>query len=100
MADGIPYVLVSLGGDGALLACRDGVWRCKAPDVPVKSTLGCGDTMVASLLLSLLEQAAPAEMLRRAVALSSANAMTFETAHIQPETYRELLPLCTADRLI
>lgn len=39
-------------------------------------------------------------MLRRAVALSSANAMTFETAHIQPETYRELLPLCTADRLI
>ena len=83
-----------------LLACRDGVWRCKAPDVPVKSTLGCGDTMVASLLLSLLEQAAPAEMLRRAVALSSANAMTFETAHIQPETYRELLPLCTADRLI
>ena len=100
VADGIPYVLVSLGGDGALLACRDGVWRCKAPDVPVKSTLGCGDTMVASLLLSLLEQAAPAEMLRRAVALSSANAMTFETAHIQPETYRELLPLCTADRLI
>ena len=69
VADGIPYVLVSLGGDGALLACRDGVWRCKAPDVPVKSTLGCGDTMVASLLLSLLEQAAPAEMLRRAVAL-------------------------------
>lgn len=97
---GIAYVLVSLGRDGAMLVCREGVWRASAPDVPVKSTLGCGDTMVASLLLSLCERQTPAEMLRRATALSSANAMTFETAHIEPATYARLLPLCETERLV
>ena len=97
---GIAHVLVSLGADGALLACEAGIWRGSTPDVPVKSTLGCGDTMVASLCLSLRDGVPPDEMLRRALALSSANAMTFETAHIDPAQYQRLLPLCGVRRLI
>lgn len=89
--DGIAYVLVSLGGDGAMLVCEQGVWRSKAPEVDVKSTLGCGDTMVASISLSLEQKHTPDIMLRNAIALSSANAMTFETAHIRVEDYEALL---------
>jgi 1-phosphofructokinase family hexose kinase len=97
--NGVPYVLVSMGGDGAMLICESGVWRGKAPDVSVKSTLGCGDTMVASLSLSLGKKASPAEMLKNAIALSSANAMTFETAHIIMNDYQNLLPVCTVEKL-
>lgn len=89
--DGIAYVLVSLGGDGAMLVCEHGVWCGKAPEVDVKSTLGCGDTMVASISLSLEQKNTPDIMLRNAIALSSANAMTFETAHIRVEDYEALL---------
>lgn len=91
---GVDYVLVSLGADGAMLICRDGVWRGAAPDVPVKSTLGCGDTMVASFCISMQQGLEPAEMLQNAIALSSANAMTMETAHIIPEDYEKLIPEC------
>jgi len=97
--NGIPYILVSLGGAGAMLVCEQGVWLGKAPKVDVKSTLGCGDTMVASLSLSLEKKLPPDEMLKNAIALSSANAMTFETAHIKVEDYEELLARCTVTKL-
>ena len=97
--EGIPYVLVSLGGDGAMLVCESGVWRGKAPVVEVKSTLGCGDTMVASMSLSLEKKTPPDEMLKSAIALSSANAMTFETAHIILDDYESLLTKCTVEKL-
>lgn len=98
-ADRVPYVAVSLGGEGALLACREGVWHGRAPDVPVKSTLGCGDTMVASLALSLEQGHSPDVMLKNAIALSTANVLTLETAHICPADYEAMLPLTRVERI-
>jgi len=97
--DGVSYILISMGKDGAMLVCEKGVWHGSAPDVDVKSTLGCGDTMVASLSLSLEQRLEPDEMLCNAIALSSANAMTFETAHIIMEDYLSLLKRCSITKL-
>ncbi|GGL45438.1 1-phosphofructokinase [Sporolactobacillus putidus] len=97
--DGIHYVLVSLGGDGAILICSKGVWRGKVPDVPVKSTLGCGDSMVASLTVSLIEKHPPETMLLHSIALSAANAMTFDTAHIHLNDYKKLLTECSVEKI-
>ncbi|WP_100487513.1 1-phosphofructokinase [Sporolactobacillus pectinivorans] len=97
--DGLPYILVSLGGDGAMLICKDGVWRGEAPEIPVISTVGCGDTMVASLSVSLHDQLSPDEMLRRSIALSAANAMTFETAHVILDDYLKLLPQIRVEKI-
>lgn len=96
---GLSYVIVSLGGDGAMLISAAGMWRSKAPDIEVKSTVGCGDTMVASLSVSLSERRPPDDMLRRAVALSAANAMTFETAHVILDDYHRLLSGTTVEKL-
>jgi 6-phosphofructokinase 2 len=48
-------VAVSLGGDGALLATRDGCLRLAAPQVNVKSTVGAGDSFVAGMTLGLYQ---------------------------------------------
>lgn len=96
---GIEYVLISMGARGAALLCGDGVWRGAAPNIPVKNTLGCGDTMVASFCISLQQDLSPADMLRNAIALSSANAMTLEAAHILPRDYRALLPHCMVTKI-
>jgi 6-phosphofructokinase 2 len=46
-------VAVSLGGDGALLATRDGCLRLAAPEVAVKSAVGAGDSFVGGMTLGL-----------------------------------------------
>lgn len=97
--DGIEYVLISLGKEGAMLVSRNGVWKGAAPEVEVKSTLGCGDTVVASMCTSFADEDEPHVMLKKAIALSSANAMTFETAHVIVKDYEELLPRCHIQKI-
>ena len=96
---GIEYVLISLGKEGAMLVSEQGAWKGKAPEVEVKSTLGCGDTVVASMCISFAEGDQPEEMLKKAIALSSANAMTFETAHVIESDYKSLLPRCRVEKI-
>lgn len=48
---GAENVLVSLGGDGAILASDDGnVYRMRAPKITVKSTVGAGDSCLAGFV--------------------------------------------------
>lgn len=47
---GIATVVVSLGGDGAVLVDADGAWEATSPPVAVRSTVGAGDALVAGLL--------------------------------------------------
>lgn len=68
---------VSLGGDGAMLVERDGpTTRYAAPEVPVASTVGAGDSMVAGIVAGLVAGEDLAEATRRGVAAGSATAMT------------------------
>ena len=41
---GIEYVVVSLGKEGALLVCDEGVFHAKPPKVEVVNTVGCDDS--------------------------------------------------------
>ncbi|MBQ6568881.1 MAG: 1-phosphofructokinase, partial [Clostridia bacterium] len=91
--------LVSLGGEGALYISKEGVWRAQALKVDVKSTLGCGDTMVASSLISLSEKEDGATLLKKASALASANAAHPETARFDPAVYKQLLEICHVEKL-
>lgn len=89
---GITYVLISLGKEGAMPVSEHGGWKGEAPEVEVKST-------VASMCLSLTEGDDSATMFQKAIALSSTNAMTFETAHVIEQDYQSLLPRCHVKKL-
>lgn len=88
---GIPYVVISLGKDGALLVCDRGVFRGIPPKVEAANTVGCGDSMVGAFAVALQRNYEPEEALRYAVAVSAANAASPNTGSFDPEVSRKLL---------
>src|SRR4051794_23952081 len=74
-ARGVREVLLTMGGDGALLSTVEGgLWSAQPPAITVRSTVGAGDSSLAGYVLADLAGAPPAERLRTAVAYGSAAA--------------------------
>ena len=46
---------MSQGGDGALIVSAQGCWQARPPRVPVATTVGAGDAMVAGTLAARIE---------------------------------------------
>lgn len=82
---GIPYVVISLGKDGALLICEEGIFQGTPPKLKAVNTVGCGDSMVAAFAVAFERNYAPADALNYAVAVASANAMSPKTGDFDPE---------------
>ena len=88
---GIEYVLVTLGSDGMVMVCREGIFYARPPKVPVKNTVGCGDSTVAAVAVSLAEGLSAQEMLKKAVATSAANAMNARTGWFDRIDYDSII---------
>ncbi|WP_054018221.1 1-phosphofructokinase family hexose kinase [Piscinibacter sakaiensis] len=56
---GVALVVVSLGGDGAVIASQGRRWFAATPPVPVATTVGAGDALVAGTLAALIRGRAP-----------------------------------------
>ncbi len=76
---GVTIVTVSLGADGSIMVCPDGIFKAVVPRVDAVNTVGCGDSMIAGFALSISEGLSFKESLKKASAISAAAAMTEET---------------------
>ncbi|HJC21157.1 MAG TPA: 1-phosphofructokinase [Candidatus Butyricicoccus avicola] len=92
IADGVERVVVSMGGDGALFVSADGAYRAEGLRVPVGSTVGAGDSMVAALAYAAEQGMADADTVRLAVATSAANVMCSGSQAAERSAVDELLP--------
>lgn len=88
---GISHVLVSLGKKGILSVSAEGTLWAKSPSVKVVNTVGCGDSVVASYSISVLKGEDEHTALKRAAAISAANAASLESGDISLELAEELL---------
>lgn len=75
VADGSKQVMVSMGGDGAILATAEGTWRLHQPTVEVVSTVGAGDSVVATLAFAQNRCMELLEAARLAMAVGAATVM-------------------------
>lgn len=96
---GIEFVVVSLGGDGALLVCKDGVFHGKPPKITPVNTVGCGDSMVGAFAVSLSRKLSAENALRYAIAVSAANALTMATGSFHISDMERILPEVEINRL-
>ena len=73
---GIENVMISLGGDGAILYHQGKAYHAAAPKITPVSTVGAGDSMIAGFLAAFSRGKLPAECLATAVAFGSAACLT------------------------
>ena len=71
---GLGAVMATLGPAGAVLVTGEGAWHATAPEVPVVSTVGAGDSSVAGYVLADVRGGDEAERLRTAMIYGSAAA--------------------------
>ena len=82
-ADGIANVMISMGGDGALLVCDEGTFIAVPPKVEVKSTIGAGDSSIAGF--AACPEASAEKRLQWAVAYGTAACMAEGTLPPEPK---------------
>ncbi|MCM1049462.1 MAG: 1-phosphofructokinase [Clostridiales bacterium] len=96
---GVAHVLASMGKKGLLSADGGKVFFAKAATVKAVNTVGCGDCVVASYAMSVMNRERNENALKRAVAIAAANATTLVSADIPKDTAQELLESATAEQI-
>lgn len=74
VAQGVEHVVVSMGGDGALLVTEELTLKAKAPKGQAVNTVGAGDSLVAGFIASYVKEGDAIEAFRQGIASGSATA--------------------------
>ena len=90
LASGIQNVVISLGGEGALFLSAEGCYQAKALKVPVQSTVGAGDSMVAAMVCGYVNKLPYENRIRLAVAMGAASCMCDGSQAPEGELVRKL----------
>ncbi len=94
---GISNVMISLGPQGALLVCNEGVFAAIPPKIEALSTIGAGDSSIAGFL-SVAEKTA-SDRLRTAVAFGTAACLTSGTKPPLPADVKSVWEKVTVNNI-
>ncbi len=86
-------IVVSLGEKGAMLISKDDSYHAIPPATKKLSTVGAGDSMVAGLLIGLIEKESLGDVIKKGVAAGTSATMNTGTGLCKPEDYNALLEL-------
>lgn len=90
-AGGVANVVVSLGGEGALVTTEDDCWHVKPPRLETANPTGCGDIFVAGVAVSLDRGGTLLDGVRLGTACAAANAAHFTPYIPAPAEAAQLL---------
>ena len=96
---GIERVVISLGGRGALYLRKGSTIYAEGLRVPVGSTVGAGDGMVAAAAVMIEQNAPYDEILRCAVAAGTASVMTPGTNLFYRDKFMEIYDRIAVERI-
>jgi 6-phosphofructokinase 2 len=89
---GVQVIVTSLGEQGAILVCRNKIWRAEAPHVRTLSAVGAGDSFLGAMVSRLATGYSLEDAFRHAVAAGAAAVLTPGTALCNKIDVDRLLP--------
>lgn len=83
--EGISWVVVTLGEDGALVRHHNHIYRVHIPKVDAVNPVGSGDSVIAGFASGIALSLSDEELLKYGLSMGVLNAMEEKTGHINPE---------------
>jgi len=78
----IPWVVVTLGADGAIVKHDQTIYRAQAPRITAVNPVGSGDSVVAGFAAGIRQQLADQRLIKFGLAMGVLNAMEEKTGHV------------------
>ena len=88
--EGMEWVIVSLGSEGAFAKHKDTYYRVKIPKISVVNPTGSGDSTVAGITSALFHKESDEVLLKKANVLGMLNALEKQTGYVNMSNYDEL----------
>ena len=95
----VEVVAISLGADGSILVCDEGVYQAVVPKIDAVNTVGCGDSMIAGFSLGFERHLPIEECMRLASEISAAAALRKETGFFVKEDMERIYELIKVQKL-
>lgn len=88
---GVVKVVVSMGDKGLLQITKTKVIKAVPPQIKKVNTVGCGDCVVAAMILGMIQGLNDEDTMKFAAGVSAANATTLESGMIPQDTMEKLI---------
>jgi len=92
ISQGIEVVVVSLGKQGALLFTQSKVWKAVPPPITCSYSVGCGDALLAGIIIKILPGEDWSMALKWGVACGAANCLRAGAGVVDKKDIAEIYP--------
>lgn len=86
--DGVEWIVVSLGSEGAIARKQNDFYRLEVPKVKAENSVGSGDATLAGLAFSIVNRCSAEATLKNAMTTGILNALERRTGYINPEYFQ------------
>lgn len=93
--EGVEWIVVSLGKDGAFAKHNDKFYKVDIPVIQIQNAVGSGDSTVAGIASALRAQKSDEDLLKHAMVLGMLNAQEKVTGHVNMDHYEDLFKQIT-----
>ncbi len=88
--DGIEWIVVTLGADGALVKNKNNYYRVEIPTIDVKNPVGSGDSTIAGLAYALYKNETPEVVIKTGMVTGMLNTQEEKTRYINVDNFEAL----------
>ena len=97
--EGVEWVVVSLGADGAFAKHADTFYRVTIPKITVVNAVGSGDATVAGMTEAIAQGRSDETILKQGNTLGMLNAQEATTGYVQMKNYNALYELIKVEKI-